>query len=151
MHAKPDLRVPFEPKGDFVRLGDLGGYVFKPMSYPWPCCGFRVFDEPRGSFDICPICGWEDDPLQGANPCTGRSATSEPLVQAQDNFQFTPDADLDECAESGFRRDLQWRRLNMNERQIFNGESSRVAEFPNSRVATIEEYYWNRNMVQEKT
>ena len=69
----------------------------------------------------------------------------------QDNFRFTPDADLDECAESGFRRDLQWRRLNMNERQIFNGESSRVAEFPNSRVAMIEEYYLNRNMVQEKT
>ena len=31
---------------------------------PCPCCGYLVFDEPVGSFDICPICDWEDDDVQ---------------------------------------------------------------------------------------
>ena len=32
--------------------------------YPCPCCGYLVFQEPPGSYDICPICFWEDDALQ---------------------------------------------------------------------------------------
>jgi hypothetical protein len=33
-------------------------------SYPCPCCGYLVFAESPGSFDICPFCYWEDDALQ---------------------------------------------------------------------------------------
>ncbi|MBO0846033.1 MAG: hypothetical protein J2P22_11530 [Nocardioides sp.] len=29
--------------------------------YPCPCCGYLVFDEEPGSYDICAVCGWEDD------------------------------------------------------------------------------------------
>ncbi len=29
--------------------------------YPCPCCGYLVFDEDPGSYDICSICFWEDD------------------------------------------------------------------------------------------
>jgi hypothetical protein len=54
-------------------------------SYPCPCCGYLVFDERPGSYDICPICRWEDDLSQlrfvhetGANNVT--------LIQAQANF-----------------------------------------------------------------
>ncbi len=28
-----------------------------------PVCGETVFDE-YGSFDMCDVCGWEDDPIQ---------------------------------------------------------------------------------------
>jgi Cysteine-rich CPCC len=47
--------------------------------YPCPVCGYIVFAEPPGSYDVCPICNWEDDALQlefattlsgGANPLT---------------------------------------------------------------------------------
>jgi hypothetical protein len=32
--------------------------------FPCPVCGYFVFDEPPGSFAICPICFWEDDIVQ---------------------------------------------------------------------------------------
>ena len=28
-----------------------------------PCCGAKVFED-IGEYEICDICGWEDDPLQ---------------------------------------------------------------------------------------
>ena len=30
--------------------------------YECPCCGFYTFDEkPNGSYDICPVCFWEEE------------------------------------------------------------------------------------------
>src|SRR5688572_26719578 len=49
------------------------------------CCGFFVLDE-RGSYDICPICFWEDDIVQIADPWYDGGANSPALVQAQRTF-----------------------------------------------------------------
>lgn len=39
------------------------------MKYKCPCCGYYTFDErPSGSYDICPVCFWEDDPVQLDDP-----------------------------------------------------------------------------------
>lgn len=53
--------------------------------YTCPCCGYRSFEEPPGSYDICEICDWDDDYSQlrfvystGANRLT--------LVDAQLEF-----------------------------------------------------------------
>ena len=32
-----------------------------------PCCGRYCFRE-AGAYEICPVCGWEDDPLQRREP-----------------------------------------------------------------------------------
>ncbi len=29
--------------------------------YVCDCCGHRTLDEPRGSYQICPVCYWQDD------------------------------------------------------------------------------------------
>ncbi len=40
--------------------------------YPCPCCGYwTILDRgngPPGTYDICPVCGWEDDPVQFDDP-----------------------------------------------------------------------------------
>lgn len=54
-------------------------------NYPCPCCGYLVFDEPPGSYDICPICFWEDDLSQLRFPTT-TGANHVSLIKAQENF-----------------------------------------------------------------
>jgi len=55
--------------------------------YPCLCCGYLTMVEPPGSFDICPICFWEDDYVQAKNPYYRGGANSESLIEAQVNFQ----------------------------------------------------------------
>jgi hypothetical protein len=121
-------------------------------TFPCPCCGFLVFDGPPGSYAICEICGWEDDAVQSANPCTCGGANSESLAEAQEHFHYTtPEADLIECRARGFVRDTTWRPLNVNEKEIFRKESDNGTRWINPATAEIREYYWCRNIVHEKT
>ena len=57
-----------------------------PAEYPCPCCGYLVFKEEPGSYDICPICFWEDDLVQLRFPFEGGGANRASLVDAQKNF-----------------------------------------------------------------
>ncbi|WP_349745325.1 CPCC family cysteine-rich protein, partial [Roseateles cavernae] len=52
-------------------------------SFPCPSCGFFVFGEPPGSYEICDLCGWEDDHVQLAHPAMGGGANKRSLVQSQ--------------------------------------------------------------------
>lgn len=36
--------------------------------YLCPCCKKYVFEEGPGSYEICPVCSWEDDKIQAENP-----------------------------------------------------------------------------------
>lgn len=55
--------------------------------YECPCCGFYTFDEkPNGSYDICPVCFWEDDLIQLENIEYEGGANKVSLVQARRNF-----------------------------------------------------------------
>jgi Cysteine-rich CPCC len=64
------------------RIGD----TVERVGVPCPCCGHLVFDEPPGSFDICPICFWEDDIVQLRWPTLSGGANKPSLVEAQQNF-----------------------------------------------------------------
>jgi hypothetical protein len=52
-----------------------------------PCCGYKTFSEKHyGSHDICPVCFWEDDPIQYDDPDYEGGANKVSLKQGQRNF-----------------------------------------------------------------
>ena len=51
-----------------------------------PCCGYAVFEEPPGSYEICPICFWEDDVFQLYYPHQEGGPNRCSLIEAQVNF-----------------------------------------------------------------
>ena len=66
-------------------------WVRKPWqatkSYCCPCCGFKTL-RGRGHFEICPVCGWEDDGQDESDkdrPLGGPNKLS--LAAARENFK----------------------------------------------------------------
>ncbi|MGY2134888.1 CPCC family cysteine-rich protein [Hymenobacter sp. HD11105] len=56
--------------------------------YPSPCCANYTFPEPpTGHYDICPVCFWEDDPIQGDDPAYEGGANHVSLHQARLNYR----------------------------------------------------------------
>ncbi|MGW0896206.1 CPCC family cysteine-rich protein [Streptomyces goshikiensis] len=55
--------------------------------YPCPCCGHRVLDAMPGSYEICPVCFWEDDEVQFRWPTMDGGANKISLIEAQRNYQ----------------------------------------------------------------
>ncbi|MEM7432933.1 MAG: CPCC family cysteine-rich protein [Pseudomonadota bacterium] len=51
-----------------------------------PCCGHIVFEELQ-AWAICPICFWEDDPVQVADPWFAGGANKPSLVESQANYR----------------------------------------------------------------
>lgn len=57
--------------------------------YTCPCCGYKTLDEePPGTYDICAICFWEDDPIQFEDPDYEGGANRPSLKTAQKNVQL---------------------------------------------------------------
>ena len=58
------------------------------VKYPCPCCGYRTLtEEPPGTFEICPVCYWEDDYVQYNTPTLKGGANAESLEEARANFK----------------------------------------------------------------
>jgi hypothetical protein len=115
-----------------------------------PCCGFLAFDNPPGSYDICEYCGWEDDGVQLANPCSPGGANQVSLCDAQTAFRATtPGADIDEWITMGAERDLNWRPLNNVEKQLFRNAINRQGPWSQKAITQLADAYWNRNIVRE--
>ena len=58
------------------------------MGYPCPCCGYKTLPKPAGgTYDICPVCFWEDDGVQLDDPDYPGGANKPSLREAQRNFQ----------------------------------------------------------------
>lgn len=99
--------------------------------FPCSCCGFLVFDEPPGSYAICPICDWEDDELQLRFPGYPGGANHDSLCVRQSRARsYIPD---DANLLKGYRRHAEWRPL----------RSEECVREPDEREAFI--YYWDRS------
>lgn len=65
----------------------------EPILHPCPCCGFRTMeDEWRGSYQLCPVCDWEDDGVQYDDPDYRGGANEISLNQARAEFAARNDA-----------------------------------------------------------
>jgi hypothetical protein len=104
--------------------------------YPCPCCGYVVFDEEPGSYDICEVCGWEDDLSQLRFAMMG--GANRPLIECQQHFLAAHEA-----AESDHRRDSKWRPLDLAIDQIEVPEPGRDYGHTYARDRTAY-YYWRR-------
>jgi hypothetical protein len=99
-------------------------------------------DEPTGSYNICELCDWEDDPVQLAHPRLRGGANRESLVEAQavalDRFPIEV-----EMAE-GLRRDRTWRPLREDE-QLSPTEPPRSSvEYFHASLEGAVSYYWKK-------
>lgn len=60
----------------------------KKLKYKCPCCGYYTFEEkPGATWDICPVCFWEDDFFQFDDPDEDGWANGVSLNEARENFK----------------------------------------------------------------
>lgn len=56
------------------------------MKNPCPCCGHLVFADAPGSYDICPVCFWEDDGVQLRWTDYAGGANRPSLIESQGSY-----------------------------------------------------------------
>lgn len=74
-----------------------------------PACGFEVFPEQAGSYEICPVCGWEDDEIQLRFPAMRGGANRASLFEWQQGVLGRSPPHVAE--HGGYRRCPDWRQL----------------------------------------
>ena len=121
-------------------------------SYPCPCCGYDVFSEPVGSYEICPICFWEDDLVQLAFPDLSGGANKCSLIEGQHNY-----AQAAVCeerlaahvrrADASDKRSTGWRPLDPTRDRYLRWENAADHEVWDSVKNDPErcDYYWLPN------
>ena len=58
------------------------------MKRKCPCCDNYSFEEEVGNGDICPVCFWEYDKVQQADPEYKGGANNVCLNEARKNYQI---------------------------------------------------------------
>jgi len=110
--------------------------------YPCPVCGYLTFSGPPGSYDICEVCGWEDDALQleFATSLAG-GANSITLLEAQREFAQAADrmARKHPRASVPRDRDPSWRLIDAARDRFpeWNEQASERAPATDESL-----YYW---------
>ena len=51
------------------------------------CSNYTINDEPPGTFEICPVCFWEDDNVQFDDPDCEGGANKVSLNKARENYK----------------------------------------------------------------
>lgn len=58
----------------------------KVTRHSCPCCGYLTLTD-KGQYDICPVCFWEDDPIQSDDEFYDGGANVLSLNEARRNFK----------------------------------------------------------------
>ena len=112
------------------------------------CCGYIVFGEGPGSYEICPICFWEDDPVQIADPWFSGGANDPSLFEAQVAFMKCGAIEERFVARvrkptATDRRDPRWRRLDPRDREFVTTPHA-IEEDPPGNPQRVPYEYWLR-------
>lgn len=84
--------------------------------HPCECCGYRTLDQPSGgTYQICPVCFWEDDRFPN-EPCSIVDSNGITLGEAQENFASFAAVSRDVIEDvrkpyPGESRDPSWRPI----------------------------------------
>src|SRR5437763_12764219 len=82
-------------------------------TFACPCCGFVTLDErPPGTYEICRVCGREDDPVQFADPDYRGGANTDSLREHRAGFELGPRTRTGPKANAGCRRQSRKRSTN---------------------------------------
>src|SRR5215203_3060761 len=111
------------------------------MLYPCPACGFEVFEDSIGSYEICPLCGWEDDGVQLRFPAMRGGANGESLYEwQQTSLKEMP---IEMIERGGFNRDKAWRPLTIEEfHEVENIPRTGLEYFLS--IDGEDSYYWRK-------
>jgi len=112
------------------------------MLYPCPACGFEVFDDPPGSYELCPVCDWEDDEVQVRFPAMRGGANKKGLFEWQQQViqRFPPAVAIHER----YRRCPNWRPLTEEECRDTTGMPTSGRDYFDAAGATEPGYYWRK-------
>jgi len=116
--------------------------AFDPLeSLPCAACGFLTLsEETYGSYEICEVCGWEDDGVQLANPACGGGANHLSLIEMQTKvLRAFP---LTVTERGSVLRSRSWRPLSPQETARAQTQREREC-WANRAIVTRWECYWN--------
>jgi len=113
--------------------------------FPCVACGFLVFSEPLGSYEICSICGWEDDHVQARLPGLPMGANHTSLYDYQRHVVLTR-APVGVELLNGARRTPGWRLLRKDEARAQVGEPATGFAYFQASGAESPAYYWESDV-----
>jgi hypothetical protein len=68
----------------------------KQRKYACPCCGnLTLPEQPPGTFFLCAVCWWEDDPVQFGDPDRRGGANAPSLSEARRTYEEVGASDPD--------------------------------------------------------
>ena len=106
--------------------------------FPCPSCGFLMFSEGVGSYEICGICGWEDDDVQLKYPGMRGGANGGSLKEYQDKILKKIPLNIKEY--DGNKRDSKWRPL--RDAEVINSDKGTGINYFHAAGEEISQYYW---------
>jgi hypothetical protein len=132
-----------------------GDRIETKRRYPCPCCGYLTADGPH-DYNICDICGWENDVSMLRFASMGGGANDPSLQQAQRNFEQFGASDPKASADGritvrkpslGDTRDPGWRPIRDDEVDVPEPGVDRGHNYPTDYTQL---YYWRETFWRRK-